>query len=99
VFELAEVPLDDIALPVDRRVDRALNLSVALGRDVGATAVRGDQVDNGARVVTPVRDERAGGLEASDQGFDGSLVRGLSGREHDPQRQAVLIDQSIDLGA
>jgi len=93
------VSLDDIALSVDRRVDGALDLAVALGRDVGATASGFDHVDDGAGVVAPVGDQRLGRLEAVDQGFNGGLVRGLTGREHDPQRQAVLIDQGVDLGA
>lgn len=99
MFELAEVSLDEIALTVDHRVDGALNLAVVLGRDVGAAAARGDEINDGAGVVTSVGDEGLGGLEAVGQGFGGGLVRGLTRRQHDPQRQAVLIDQGVDLGA
>ena len=99
MLELAEVSLDDIALPVDCRVDGALDLAVALGRDVGAAASSLDHVDDGAGVVASVGDQRLGGFEAVDQGFDSGLVRSLTGREDDPQRQAVLIDQGVDLGA
>jgi len=84
VLELAEVALDEVALSVDRRIDRALDLAVALGRNVGASAARGDQIDDGAGVVAPVGDQRAGGLEAVDQGFDGGLVRRLPRRQDDP---------------
>ena len=99
MLELAEVSLDDIALSVDRRVDRALDLAVALGWDVGAAASGFDHVDDSAGVVAPVGDQRLGGFEAVDQGLDCGLVRGLTGREDDPQRQTVLIDQGVDLGA
>lgn len=99
MLELAEVSLDDIALSVDCRVDGALDLSVALGRDVGAAAMRCDQVDDGAGVVAPVGNQRPGWLQALDQGFNCGLVGGLARREYDPQRQAILIDQGIDLGA
>ena len=99
MLKLAEVPLDDIALSIERRVDRALNLAVALGRDMGASTSGFDHIDHGAGVVAAVCDQRPGRFEAVDQGLDGRLVRGLPRREHDPQRQAVLIDQGIDLGA
>lgn len=99
MLELAEVPLDDVALAVDRRVDGALDLAVALGRDVGAAAPGFDQVDDGAGVVAPVGDQRPCGFEAVDQGLDGGLVGRLPRRQDDPQRQAVLIDQGVDLGA
>lgn len=99
MFELAEVSFDDIALSVDRRVDGALDLAVALGRDVSAATSGFDHVDDGAGVVAPVGDQRLGGFEAVDQGFDGGLVGGLPRRQNDPQRQAVLIDQGVDLGA
>lgn len=99
MLELAEVALDDVALSVDCRVDGALDLAVALGRDVCASAARGDQIDDVAGVVAPVGDQGPGGLEAVDQGFDGGLVGGLTGREDDPQRQTILIDQGVDLGA
>lgn len=62
-------------------------------------AARGDEINDGAGVIAPIRNERLGGLEPIDQGFDGGLVRGLTGRQNDPQRQAVLIDQGVDLGA
>jgi len=91
--------VDDIALSVDCGVDGALDLAVALGRDVGAAPSGFDHVDDGAGVVAPVCDQRPGGFEAIDQGFDGGLVGGLTRRQHDPQRQAVLIDQGVDLGA
>ena len=99
MLELAEVSLNDIALSVDRRVDGSLYLAVALGRDVGSAASGLDHVDDGARVVTPVGDKRLGGFEAVDQGFDGGLVGGLTRRQNDPERQTVLIDQGVDLGA
>ena len=47
----------------------------------------------------PIGDQRVGGIEAIDQGFDSDIIRGLTGREDDPQRQAVLIDWGVELGA
>lgn len=99
MLELTEVSLDHIALSVDRRIDGALDLSVPLGRDVGAAAARGDKVDDGAGVVASICDQRPGGLEAVDKGLHSGLVGRLTGGQHDPERQAVLIDQNVDLGA
>lgn len=42
-------------------------------------------------------DIRAGGKRSIS--LDGGLVGGLAGGEHDPERQAVLVHQGVDLGA
>ena len=63
LLELGEASLDDIALSLDRRVDRALDLAVALGGDVGAAAARGDEVDDGSNVVAMVREQGLGAGE------------------------------------
>ena len=99
MLEFAEVALDEISLSVDLRVDGALDLSIPLGRDVGATATDADQIDDRLSVVTPVGDESPCWRQALDQIGDGGLVGGLAGGQNDPDRQAVLIYDSVDLGA
>ena len=99
MFELAEEALDLVALPVDGRVDGALDLPIPLGGDVGASAAAADQIDHGLGVVASIRDEGSCRRQSIDQGFDGGFVRGLAGGEHDAQRQAVLVHQGVDLGA
>jgi len=47
-LEFIEETLDEIALAVDRRLDRALHLAVALGGDVATSAMCGGQVEDGA---------------------------------------------------
>ena len=60
MFELIEEPLDEVALSIDRGIDGALNLPVALGGDMPAPAMRGDQIEDGAGVVAAVGHHVAG---------------------------------------
>ena len=99
MFELAEEALDLIALAVDRRVDGALDLTITLGGDMGLSASGSDQVEDGLGVVAAVSDERACRRQAVDELGDRRLVRCLSSGQHDPERQAVLVHQGVDLGA
>ena len=99
VLELAEEALDEVALPIDLGIDGSLDLSVPLGGNAGHTACCRDQINDGAGIVSPVSDENLGRWQTGDQVGDGCLVGSLSGREHDADGQAILIDQGIDLGA
>ena len=99
MLELAKVAFDDVALAVESWIDGALDLAVALGRDVGVAAAGADEIDNGLGVVAAVGDQRPGWREPVDQRLDRRLVGCLPGRERDPQRQPVLVDQCVDLGA
>lgn len=98
VLQLVEEALDEVALTVDRGVDRSLLLAVALGRDVGRGAVGGDLFEDGASVVAAVGDRVAGRSEPGQQRRHGGLVGGLAWAEQDAQRQAVGIDDGVDLG-
>jgi len=91
VLELAEEALDEVALAVDRGIYGALEFAVLLRGDVGAAAARADQLDHRLSVVAAVGDQRLGGWQPVDQLGDGGLVGGLAGREHDPERQSVLV--------
>ena len=99
LLELAEEALDLVALSVDRRIDGALDLAVSLGRDVSLSAAGAHQIDDGLGVVASIGDEGLSRRQTVDQRLHGGLVRGLAGGEHDPQWQAVLIHQGVDLGA
>ena len=99
MLELAEVAFDDVASAVDRRVDPSLHLAVPLGRDVGASAPGSDKVDDGLGVVATIGDQCFGRRQTVNQRLDRRLVGRLPCREGDPERQTVLIDQRVDLGA
>ena len=99
VFDLVEEALDKVALAVEFGIDRALDLAVSLGRDLGIGAVVGDQPDDGLSVVAAVGDRVARRREPVEQRRDAGLVRGLAGAEQQAQRQAAGVDHGVDLGA
>jgi hypothetical protein len=99
VLQLVEEALDQIALPIDRGIDRALDLAVVTGRDVSPTAAACDQIDERASILAPVGNEIAAGFDLLDQDRRDRLVRSLALRQHDAHRHASFVDDSIDLGA
>jgi len=99
VFEFVEEALDEVALSVDRWIDRALVLSVALGRDMGGGAAGLDDCDDGAGVVTAIGDDVACQAHPVEQHRGGRLVGGLARREHEPDGQATSVDHGMDFGA
>ena len=71
-------------LPIDSAVDRALDLTIALGwGDLGLFAVGTDDVDDGLGVVAAIGDQGLGRRKSADQGLDRYLVGGLPGRQND----------------
>ena len=99
MLQLVEEALDQVALPIDEVVDRALDFAVAGSRDVRPATARLDKVDDGPGVVAAVGDEVAIRLEPFDQGRRNGLVRRLTLRKHNPYRHSLLIDYRVDLGA
>ena len=98
LFELVEEPLHEVASSVDRGVDGPLNLSIPLCRNVTAPAPRGDQIEDGTGVATPVGDDVARRGMCGKERLHGRLVGGLAGRQRDRDRQAPMIDHGVDLG-
>lgn len=99
VFEFVEVSLDKVSLPIDRRVDRALELAVALCGDMSAPAVSDDQIKDGAGVVATISNHVTRRRMGRKQIADGRLVRGLSRRQGNRHREAAMIHHRVDLGA
>ena len=99
VLEFVEETLDEVALAVEVRIDRAANPYVALGRDVGLGAARLDDLDDGAGRVSTVGNHVPRQSEAVEQLRSGGLVGCLAGGEHEADRQAALIDDDMDFGA
>ncbi len=99
VFEFIEEAFDEIAMAVERGIDRALGLAILLGRDMRARAVRSDERDDGFGVVAPVGDGISGRGQAGDERRHASLVGGLARGHQEADRQAPGIDDDVDLGA
>jgi hypothetical protein len=99
MLEFVKEALDQVALPIDQVVNRALDLAVARGRDVRPSATSFDKIDDSACVIATVSDEVAIRFEPFDQSWRNSLVGRLTLRKHNPYRHSLLIDHCVDLGA
>ena len=98
VFELVEEALDEVALAMEPAIDGAAGTQVALAGDMGPGAAGLDGVDDGPGVVAAVGDDIAGKRQAVEQHRRGGLAGGLAGGEDEPHRQAVGVDDAVDLG-
>lgn len=99
MLQLVEEVFDEIALSLDRRIDRALDLAIATGRNVSAAAAIAHQFDQRFRIIPAIGNKVAAGFERFDQHGRDGLVRRLALRQDDAHRQAGLVDDGIDLGA
>lgn len=99
MFEFVEEAFDQIALTIEFGVDRALNLAIPLCGDVSTPAGAGDQIDQILPVIAAVGDHVASPLRPVQQSRSCCLVGGLAWGQEQPDGEAVLIDQSVDLGA
>ena len=99
VLQLVEEALDEIAQAVDGMVDRSLVLTIALGGDMRLRSMLGDEIDDVLGVVAAIGDGIARRFQAVEQSWYGGLIGSLARRQDEPDRQAVGIDDSVDLGA
>jgi hypothetical protein len=67
-------------------------------RDVGLGAAGPDKIEQRIGVISAVGDDMAA-LQPFEQVGRSAQIVSLSCGEHEPYRQTVLIDQSVDLGA
>ena len=72
--------------------------SLTGGWDMRLGAACPDQIQQGVGIIATVGDDMLA-LQTGQQLGSGPQVVGLSGGQNQPHRQAVLIDQSVDLGA
>lgn len=99
MFDLVEEALDEVTLSVDFWLDGPLDLTVALGGDVWPRAVLDDEIEDGAGVIAAIGDGVVCWAQSVEERLNGSLVGGLAGAQHEPQRQPARIDHDMDFGA
>ena len=99
MFDFVEEALDEIAQPVEVGIDRPLMFAVALGGNVRLRSMLGDHMKDCCGVVPFVGDDISRQRHAIDQRRERRLVGGLAGGEQEPDRQAVSIDDGVDLCA
>lgn len=74
MLELAEEALDEIALSVERGVDRSLDFAVALGRNVSLTAALANEIDQKPPVIAAICDDDGRAGQSFQQSRSGGLV-------------------------
>ena len=95
MLEAVEEPLDPVALSVDRVIDAAHDLDVALARDVGGCTRCLDRCDDGLAEVASVSEHVAGQAKRSNEVRSRGLVGGLPRREQQPDGQPVPVDDRV----
>jgi len=98
MLELVEEPLDEVALFVEFGAERAARLAIGVKRDIGATALLLDQLNNPVGVVGLITHDDAFPHRLVEQIACCSHVVRLAGCQHQSQRQPAMIDQGMDLG-
>jgi len=74
MLQFVKEAFDQVALPIDQVVDRALDLAIAGGRDVRPSATSFDKIDDSSGVIATVSDEVAIRFEPFDQSRRNGLV-------------------------
>ena len=98
MLELIEVALDQVSLAVDATIDAAQDEAVPLRGDMRLGASSLDEIEQRTRIVAAVDDDMAAS-ETCEQRRGRNRVMRLTGSQHEPHGQAVLIDNGIDFGA
>ncbi len=98
LLEFAEEALDQIALPIEVARHGSLLSHAAVGRDVCLSASRGHPIDQSQAIIPAIRNHDCGRQRIQQDGRR-CLVGCLPWREVQPDRQPVLINNSVDLRA
>ena len=98
MLEFVEEALDEVSLSVDAAIDRAMNQALACRWDMRLGPGGADKLEQGVGIVASVGDDMAAS-EIGEQLRRGPQIVGLPGGQHEPHRQAILVDDGVDLGA
>lgn len=98
MFELAEEPLDQIALAIDAPTHGSLDYSLAGGGNMSPRAAGLDHVQESVGVIATIGHYVAAREPLQQEGCSTQIVS-LPRSQYQPNWQSVLIDRSVDFGA
>ena len=98
MLQLVEVPLDEVAQPIERWCNGAHNTNVALARDVGGGASGRTPFDQRLGAVAAVGHDVRCEWEPVEEDRRCCLVGGLTSRDYEADRQAPLVDDGVEFG-
>ncbi len=98
MLELAEEALDQVALSVEPIAEARLPFAVGFGWDVGRGALLLDQRADAIGVISFVGENDGAGTKVVEQPIGDLAVMRLACGQAEPDREALRIDDSVDLG-
>jgi hypothetical protein len=98
VFELAEEALDQVSLSIEPLAEARLPFTVGFGWDVGRGALLLDKRADAIGVISLVGEDDGAGTKVVEQPICDLNVMRLPGCQPEPDREALCIDDSVDLG-
>lgn len=98
MLQLAEEPLDEVALPVELFAEGSLASAIGFWRDIGCSTLAFDQGAEAIGIIGLVGDEDRAWTQAIEQSIGGRRVMGVACGEAEPDRQPFGIDKRMDLG-
>jgi hypothetical protein len=97
MLEAVEEALDQVSVAIEFTIDRADDADVALAGDVSGGSRGLDGLSHGSAEVAAIGDNIPTQGERSNQLRRSGLVRGLAWGEHEADRQATVVDNSVNL--
>ena len=97
LFDPVEEAFDPVAGAVEIRAEANWILAVALRRDVRPSAFRGDKFSDPVGIVAAISKKHQSRPQPRQELARKSIVMGLSRRRREPDRQAVRINQRMNL--
>lgn len=98
MLELVEVALDQVSLTVDAAADAALYPPAPRRGNVRLGSAGSNEFEQCVGIVAAVGNDMAA-FQTRQQVWRGVEIVGMSRRQHDPDRQAVFIDDGVDFRA
>ena len=98
VFDLVEKAFDQVAQAIEQRAEGGDVDASGHRLDVGPGAALGQRLAQSIAVIGPVRQEDLARSDGGQHVAGTSAVMGLTRRQLEHQRQAIGIDQGMDLG-